>query len=148
MAQQQASIFVERVKEALHKYEKQLELDKYPLLNQAHTATKQPRIYIVMGVAIVAALIAIRVLGLSFISNLFAFIPIYASFKALRSVEKEDDEYWLTYVGQQAERRRIKGAGGLASDSHELRRRRRCSDEQPDLELVINEHSQSLESAA
>ena len=106
MAQQQASIFVERVKEALHKYEKQLELDKYPLLNQAHTATKQPRIYIVLGVAVVAALIAIRVLGLSFISNLFAFIPIYASFKALRSVEKEDDEYWLTYVSQQT------GVGG------------------------------------
>jgi receptor expression-enhancing protein 5/6 len=59
--------------------------------------TKQPRIYIVLALAAVASLIIIQLLGLSFISNLFGFVPIYASFKALRSPEKEDDEFWLTY---------------------------------------------------
>jgi len=97
MSGQQASVFLSRVQEALEKYEERMRLNEYPILNHAHEATKQPRIYILLAAVAVAALVLIQLLGLSFISNLFAFIPIYASFKALRSPEKEDDELWLTY---------------------------------------------------
>jgi len=97
MAGQQVGVFMQRVREALQKYEKSLQLDQYPLLTMAHEKTKQPRIYIALAVATLLGLILIRVLGLSFISNLFAFVPIYASFKALRTIEKDDDEFWLTY---------------------------------------------------
>lgn len=36
-------------------------------------------------------------IGMSFVSNVFAFLPIYASYKAIRSPQKDDDEFWLTY---------------------------------------------------
>ncbi len=98
MASQQASVFVSRINEALAKYEEKLQLDQYALLNKAHEATKQQRIHLVLGVGLLVALVVIQLLGLSFISNLFAFVPIYASFKALRSPEQDDDEFWLTYV--------------------------------------------------
>jgi hypothetical protein len=101
MAGQQASMFLSRVQEALFKYEEKLKLDQYPLLNTAHEATKQPRIYLVLGAGLLTALVLIQLLGLSFISNLFAFVPIYASFKALRSTDKEDDELWLTYWSEE-----------------------------------------------
>lgn len=83
--------------ESLMKYERDLELDRYPLINAAHDKIKQPRIYICIGVSLLLAALIIQLLGLSFISNLFAFVPIYASFKALRTEGKEDDEFWLTY---------------------------------------------------
>lgn len=92
-----ANVFVDRVKQSLAKYERDLQLDTYPLLNTVHEKTKQPRIYVVIAVGALVATVLIQLLGLSFISNLFAFVPIYASFKALRSETKEDDEMWLTY---------------------------------------------------
>lgn len=116
----QLQVFVDRVKESLQKYEKQLELDTYPLLNQAHDVTKQPRIYIVLALSILAGLIVIQLLGLSFISNLFGFVPIYASFKALRSPEKEDDEFWLTYWGQNRCDRRLVDLALKSRLTHEL----------------------------
>jgi len=63
----------------------------------AHEKTKFPRIYIALGAAFLAFTIIVQLVGLSFVSNVFAFGPVYLSFKALRSPEKTDDEYWLTY---------------------------------------------------
>jgi len=85
------------VKVKLLAYDRELKLEQYPALNVAHEKTKLPRIYILLGAAALALLIVIQIFGLSFISNVFAFGPIYWSFKALRSPGKEDDEYWLTY---------------------------------------------------
>jgi len=92
-----SQVFVDRMKESLLKCEEEWKLDQYHMLNVAHEKSKQPRIYIVLAGAALLALICIRLLGLSFISNLTAFGPIYQSFKALRSKTKADDELWLTY---------------------------------------------------
>lgn len=70
---------MDRVNEALGKYEKQLQLDQYPLLNQAHEKTGKQRIHLVLGVAVVVGLILIRLLGLSFISNLYEQHTTHAS---------------------------------------------------------------------
>ena len=70
-----AQDILHRVNESLRKYEKQLELDQYPILNVAHEKTHQPRIYIALAGAFIVSTIIIQLLGLSFISNCFAFVP-------------------------------------------------------------------------
>lgn len=73
---EQAKIFADKLKESLLKYDRELQLDQYQVLNVAHEKTQQPRIFVVLAVGLIAALIIVQLLGLSFISNLFAFIPI------------------------------------------------------------------------
>lgn len=73
--QSQTQVFLDRVKESLQKYEETMQLDQYAILNQAHQQTKQPRIYILCAAALVASIIIVQLLGLSFISNCFAFVP-------------------------------------------------------------------------
>jgi Flp pilus assembly protein TadB len=94
-------VFKDKLDTSLLQLEKTLQLEKYPavdnVLNQASQKSGQPRMYFVVAAIALAALLVVQLLGLSFISNLFAFIPIYASFKALRTPEVEDDEFWLTY---------------------------------------------------
>ncbi len=58
-------------------------------------------VYCGLAGAILAVLIVIQLVGLSFISNLFGFYPIYQSFKALKSPGLDDDAaaltYWIVY---------------------------------------------------
>jgi receptor expression-enhancing protein 5/6 len=87
----------DKIKNDLLAYEHDWQLDQYNILNIAHEKTKQPRIFCLIGIITIAILLLIQIFGLSFVSNLFAFVPIYESYKALRSPEGSDDEYWLTY---------------------------------------------------
>ena len=92
-----ANAFLNNFKGSLAAYDKDLELDRYDLLNTAHEKTGQPRIYIVLGVVAVAFILVSATLGLAFVSNVFAFYPLYQSFKAIRSAGTQDDQFWLTY---------------------------------------------------
>ena len=92
-----AQYYVEKVKGHLATYDRELALDRFDLLNTAHEKTGQPRIYIVLGAALLSLILVSAVLGLHFVSNLFAFYPVYNSFKALRSPSPSDDQFWLTY---------------------------------------------------
>lgn len=86
------------VKVHLARYERELQLDQYPLLNQLHSLTGgTPRIYLLLGTGAAALFLTTIIFGLSFISNVVGFYPLYWSFKALRSPGTNDDEYWLTY---------------------------------------------------
>lgn len=67
-------VFVDRLRQSLTRYEKDFELERYPILNLLHEKTRQPRIHILLAAAAVAALIVIQIFGLSLISNLFAFV--------------------------------------------------------------------------
>ena len=92
-----AAQYLDRVKGHLAAYDRDLALDRYDLLNSAHEKTGQPRIYLVLGALSVTFILVSAVLGLAFVSNLFAFYPVYSSFKALRSASTADDQFWLTY---------------------------------------------------
>lgn len=92
-----AQVYIDKVKRHLTTYDRDLQLDRYDLLNTAHEKTGQPRIYIVLALALIALILTAATFGLAFLSNLFAFYPLYSSFKALRTSTKEDDQFWLTY---------------------------------------------------
>jgi len=92
-----AQVYVDRAKNALHSLDVDLNLKQYELLTKAEQKTGQPRSYLLLGTFIVLFVLITALFGVSFISNLFAFYPLYSSFKALRSPLPEDDQFWLTY---------------------------------------------------
>jgi len=85
------------VKQGLSSLDADFKLHQYDLLNTAQEKTGQPRIYIVLAVVILSFILITAVFGLSFISNLFGFYPLYASFRSLRNPQPTDDQFWLTY---------------------------------------------------
>ena len=95
-----AGQYVEAVRGHLLTYDRELQLDKYEVLNMAHEKSGgQPRIYFVIGAALIAAIAVTAVTGLAFVANVVAFWPVYSSFKSLRSASPStsDDAQWLTY---------------------------------------------------
>jgi len=92
-----AQVYVDKVKTHLATYDRELQLDRYDLLNTAHEKTGQPRIYFVLGATLGGLILLASLFGLAFLSNAFAFYPLYSSFKALRTPQKDDDQFWLTY---------------------------------------------------
>jgi len=80
-----AAQYVDRVKTHLMSYDRDLNLDRVDLLNLAHEKTGQPRIYIVLALSLIAFIAITAICGLAFVSNLFAFYPLYQSFKSLRA---------------------------------------------------------------
>jgi hypothetical protein len=92
-----AAQYIDKVKTHLAAYDRDLALDRWDVLNTASEKTGQPRIYLVLGAVAISFILISSVLGLSFVSNLFAFYPLYNSFKALRSPSPNDDQFWLTY---------------------------------------------------
>lgn len=89
--------FVDNIKKLPLQWEKELGLEKIEFLQTASAKTGQPPIYIFMAAVGLTFLIIVQLFGLAFVSNLCGFVPIYASFKALQTHEKDDDVYWLTY---------------------------------------------------
>ena len=92
-----ATQYIDAVKGHLSTYDREWSLDKVDLLNTAHEKTGQPRIYILLGAIAIGFILISATLGLSFVSNVFAFYPLYQSFKALRTQNPTDDQFWLTY---------------------------------------------------
>jgi receptor expression-enhancing protein 5/6 len=90
-------LFLSNLNDRLLHFDKEWRLEQFSILNKFNQITHQPRIYFLCALGCFTSLITIQILGLSFISNLFAFIPIYSSFKAMRSGSTNDDEFWLTY---------------------------------------------------
>ncbi|CAH1765989.1 7366_t:CDS:2 [Entrophospora sp. SA101] len=73
-------------------------LAKYPQINKLEQTTGVSKTYLAAGVlGIVSILIFFNFWG-ELLSNLIGWLyPVYASFKAIESVEKTDDTQWLTY---------------------------------------------------
>ncbi|KAJ7818470.1 TB2/DP1, HVA22 family-domain-containing protein [Mycena olivaceomarginata] len=74
------------------------ELTKYPILNKFEQCTQVPKTYTVIGVAtLVVVLHLIKPLAM-LISNLVGWaLPVYLSFKAIKTPVPQDDIQWLTY---------------------------------------------------
>jgi hypothetical protein len=73
------------------------ELSKYPQLNQFEQQTSVPKVYVVLGLAVLYfALIFFNIAG-EFLVNVAGFIiPAFYSLDALFSTTKADDTQWLT----------------------------------------------------
>ena len=72
----------------------------YPLLDQVGplSGNKVRPAHVVLGLGALAVLIALLGFGARAVINLVGFIyPLWASMKALKSEEKDDDTMWLTY---------------------------------------------------
>jgi len=85
---------------SFEQYRKQIEaeLNKIEPLNQLEKKIHIPKIYIVLGTAVVALGLLLVNVAASLVANLVGFVyPAYASFKALESPGDEDDKLWLTY---------------------------------------------------
>jgi len=78
-------------------FDQDLKKRKYTLLETASTKTGQKRAYLVLAVAVIFLSILWSITSLRFISHLVALLPIYRSYKALKTPEPDDDALWLTY---------------------------------------------------
>lgn len=85
----------QKLQEALYKAENgQL----VALLEKAEKATGQPREFIVAGVGALLGVYLVIGFFAELLCNFMGFAyPAYASFKAIRSVAKDDDTEWLIY---------------------------------------------------
>jgi receptor expression-enhancing protein 5/6 len=76
-------------------------LGEIDFLKNLSQKTGYAPIHCACGAALLAFMLIIQLLGLSFISNCFAFYPIYQSFKALKTPGRDDDAaaltYWIVY---------------------------------------------------
>lgn len=74
------------------------ELSKVPLLVTLEKHSKVPKVYLVMGSLAVMLVLTFFNFAGSLVSSVLGFLyPAYASFRALKTVDKSDDTLWLTY---------------------------------------------------
>ena len=84
---------MDKVQDALSQLDK--ELSKFPALVQLEKQTKVPKAYMVAGVGGLLILLVFLNIAGRLITNLLGFLyPAYASFKAIESLNKEDDVQW------------------------------------------------------
>jgi len=71
---------------------------KIPQLQQVQKKIDIRPAFLVVGLAAFVALFVLFGVGASPLCNLVGFVyPLYASYKAIKSETKKDDEQWLTY---------------------------------------------------
>jgi len=68
-----------------------------PLIKNLSEQSKQKPAFIVLGLVGVAVFLLLVIFGIETLSNVVLILPIYASFKAIKSKGKDDDTMWLTY---------------------------------------------------
>ncbi|KAI7907237.1 TB2/DP1, HVA22 family-domain-containing protein [Cokeromyces recurvatus] len=74
------------------------ELSKYKLVNDFERKTGVPKSYVALGTGgIVFLMIFFNLAGQLLTSAISWLYPAYASFKAIETVDKNDDKQWLTY---------------------------------------------------
>lgn len=75
-----------------------IQLSKYPALNNLEKQTSVPKVYAVIGFATLYFFFIVFNLGGQLLTNFAGFvIPGYYSLAALFSTTKADDTQWLTY---------------------------------------------------
>eukprot|EP00823_Brevimastigomonas_motovehiculus_P009661 TRINITY_DN937_c0_g1_i1.p1 TRINITY_DN937_c0_g1~~TRINITY_DN937_c0_g1_i1.p1 ORF type:complete len:212 (-),score=51.45 TRINITY_DN937_c0_g1_i1:269-856(-) len=73
-------------------------LKAYPWLTTLEEKTKVKKVYLVLGALAFVGLFVLFGFGANPLSNLVGFVyPLYASFKAVKSPQTDDDSQWLTY---------------------------------------------------
>ncbi|KAJ1961406.1 ER membrane protein DP1/Yop1 [Dispira parvispora] len=74
------------------------ELSKVTLLRTAEQRFKVPKVYLALGVAVVAFLLVSLNFGGTLITNLVGYVyPAWSSLYAIESPGKDDDTQWLVY---------------------------------------------------
>jgi receptor expression-enhancing protein 5/6 len=90
------SIDMKKIEELKKEFEARIE--RYEFLNTLEKQTGAPKLYIALGIVGFVLLFLLFGIGGAAVTSLIGFVyPCYASFKALKTSGKEDDEFWLTY---------------------------------------------------
>lgn len=91
-----ASFDIEKIQQVLNDTEKNLQ--KIPQLKKVSEATSLKIVYILLGALVVLLLLIYIFSGLRALSTLVGVVyPGWCSLKAIKSKDKDDDTFWLSY---------------------------------------------------
>lgn len=91
-----SSFDIERIQKILRETESNLR--KVPQLKKVYKATGVKIVYILLGALVVSLILIYLFSGLRALSMLVGTLyPGWASLKAIKSADKEDDTFWLSY---------------------------------------------------
>jgi len=89
--------YVSKTRALMAKIDDQLVRRKLKTLEFAHQKSGQKRVHIVLSTMTFITVILVVFTSLRFLSHLVAFVPLYRTYKALKTPQKDDDVIWLTY---------------------------------------------------